>query len=74
MSVVPSQTTDFMADLPLDQNGNPVFPPIEQLQSLIEEGITEAEIIAFDKQSEQPIFDDGDGSETSGQQPRIFIL
>ena len=74
MLAVSLETTDFMADLPLDQNGNPVFPTAEELQALIDQGLTEDEIIAFDEDSEQILFDDGDGSETSGDQPKVFIV
>ena len=59
-----------MADkIPVDQDGNPVFPPLEELQSLLEE-----EGIDPDNFPDLPIFDDGDGSENNGDAPRTFIV
>ena len=63
------QAADFMGDLPLDENGNPVFPPLEELQSLLEE-----EGFDPDDFPNLPIFDDGDGSENNGDLPRTFML
>ena len=59
-----------MADnLPLDQNGNPVFPPVEELQALLEE-----EGIDPNNFPDLRVFDDGDGSEQRGDSPRTFAL
>jgi hypothetical protein len=59
-----------MADsLPLDQNGNPVFPLEEELQSLLE-----ADGTNLDDFSDLPVFDDGDGTESNGDLPRTFVL
>ena len=58
-----------MDDLPLDQDGNPVFPPLEELQLLLEEGD-----IDLNDFPSLPIFDDGDGTENNGDPPRTFFL
>ena len=55
--------------IPLDQDGNPIFPPLEELESLLEqEGIDPNDLPNL------PIFDDGDGTENNGDLPRTFIL
>ena len=55
--------------IPLDQDGNPIFPPGEELLLLLQEGDIDP-----DNLPNLPIFDDGDGTENNGDLPRTFFL
>ena len=55
-------------DVAYDQDGNPISPPLEELQSMIDSGEidpTEESIV---------VFNDGDGTENRGDAPRLMIL
>jgi len=55
-------------ELPLDQDGNPVFPLEEELQALIDQGEIDPDDLEF------PIFNDGDGTENNGDKPKLRVL
>lgn len=60
-------------DVAYDQDGNPIFPPLEELQSLIDSG----EIDPDDPdptEGQIAVFDDGDGTENRGDAPRLMVL
>lgn len=59
-----------MDDLfPTDENGDLIFPPLEEFQSLLESGDLDPDALP-----DLTIFDDGDGSENNGDLPRTFVL
>ena len=56
-----------MADpIPVDQDGNPIFPLEEEL--LLELGLLGVENGRF------PVFNDGNGTENNGDPPRLIVL